>query len=194
VHLTPSENDRLAVFLAASLAREALRRGLRLSLPEAIAVVADEVHWAARSGATYAQAEQAGAVALREADLLDGVAAMLDEIRVEPLFEEGTRLVVVRWPAGRPASGPGELSTGSAPLPVVPGPRLTLEVVNRSTRVVRVSSHHPMHLVNPRLDFDRSAARGWRLDLPAGGLLRWGPGESRTVRLVRDPRAAQDSR
>ena len=50
---------------------------------------------------------------------------------------------------------------------------------------IRVSSHYPFHRVNPRLVFDREAARGFRLDLPAGGWAGWEPGETRRVRLVR---------
>lgn len=185
MYLTPTENGRLTTFQAASLAHETLRRGLRLSLPEAIAVIADAVHWAARSGVGYEETAKVGARALTEDQVLDGVAALLNEVRVEPLFDEGTRLVVVRWPLGRPPGGPGEVRVGERPLPTQDAPRRRLPVVNDSPRVVRVSSHYPFHLVNRKLSFDRAAARGWRLDLPAGGLLRWGPGESRTVDLVR---------
>jgi urease subunit gamma/beta len=185
VYLTPTEDDRLTIFLTASLAREGLGRGLRLSLPEAVAVIADAVHWAARSGATFEEARQAGVASLRPDQLLDGVAALLDEVRVEPLFEEGTRMVVVRWPLGRPEAGPGETHPADTLLPPVDGPRRHLVVVNLSSRIVRLSSHYPLHLVNRKLSFDREAARGWRLDLPAGQFLRWAPGEARTVRLVR---------
>ncbi len=66
-----------------------------------------------------------------------------------------------------------------------PGDRVDLEVTSTSARVVRVSSHHPFHRVNERLVFDRDAARGRHLDLPAGSTERWSPGETRTVRLVR---------
>lgn len=56
---------------------------------------------------------------------------------------------------------------------------------SESQRVIRVSSHYPFHRVNRRLAFDRDAAHGFRLDLPAGASERWSPGETRTVRLVR---------
>jgi urease beta subunit len=62
--------------------------------------------------------------------------------------------------------------------------RRTLTVVSTSARPIRVSSHYPFWRVNPRLEFDRDAARGFRLDLPAGASLRWGPGESKEVTLV----------
>ena len=62
--------------------------------------------------------------------------------------------------------------------------RRHLRVTSASTRVVRISSHYPFHRVNARLEFDRGAAEGFRLDIPAGTSLRWGPGESRDVTLV----------
>lgn len=184
MYLNPTESGRLTIFTAACLAREAMGRGLLLSLPEAVAVIADTVHWAARSGASYQECAQAGARALTEEEVLPGVAALLEEVRVEPLFDEGTRLVVVRWPLGRPSTGPGELSFGDQPLPSREAARRRMTVVNTSPRVVRVSSHYPFHRVNRKLSFDRPAARGWRLDLAAGAFVRWAPGQSRTVDLV----------
>ncbi len=63
-------------------------------------------------------------------------------------------------------------------------PRIRLTVTNTSTRPVRVSSHYPFWRVNRRLEFDRVAATGFRLDLPAGSSLRFAPGETREVGLV----------
>jgi urease subunit gamma/beta len=62
--------------------------------------------------------------------------------------------------------------------------RRTLTVTSTSLRPIRVSSHYPFWQANHRLAFDREAARGFRLDLPAGASLRWGPGESKEVTLV----------
>jgi urease beta subunit len=62
--------------------------------------------------------------------------------------------------------------------------RRTITVVSSSARPIRVSSHYPFWRVNARLQFDRQAARGFRLDLPAGTSLRWAPGESKEVTLV----------
>ena len=63
--------------------------------------------------------------------------------------------------------------------------RIRLEVTNASARVVRVSSHYPFWRANPRLAFDREAARGFRLDVPAGDTVRFAPGETAEVTLVR---------
>ena len=63
--------------------------------------------------------------------------------------------------------------------------RIRVEVTNTSTRVVRVASHYPFWRTNRRLAFDREAARGFRLDVPAGASIRFAPGETREVELVR---------
>jgi urease beta subunit len=63
--------------------------------------------------------------------------------------------------------------------------RIRLTVTNTSSHVVRVSSHYPFWRTNRRLSFDRDAARGFRLDVPAGTSVRFGPGEMREVELVR---------
>ena len=64
-------------------------------------------------------------------------------------------------------------------------PRIRLTVENTSRRIVRVSSHFPFWRTNQRLHFDRDAAHGYHLDLPAGSTMRWAPGETREVELVR---------
>jgi len=98
MHLSPTEEDRLRIFQAAQLARTVQTRGLPLNAPEAIALACDEMHLAARGGATYAQVLEAGRTTLATADLIDGVAELVDEIRLEVLLDEGTRLVVLRGP------------------------------------------------------------------------------------------------
>ncbi len=89
--------------------------------------------------------------------------------------------------AGRPrALRPGEIRL-AADVHVLNAGRETraLRVRSESDRVVRVSSHYPFERVNRRLVFDRTAAVGFHLDLPAGASERWLPGEAREVRLVR---------
>jgi urease beta subunit len=63
--------------------------------------------------------------------------------------------------------------------------RIRLEVTNTSRHVVRISSHYPFWRTNRRLSFDRDAARGFRLDIPAGSSTRFAPGETKEVTLVR---------
>lgn len=59
-----------------------------------------------------------------------------------------------------------------------------LMVANTGDRPVQVGSHYHFAETNPGLDFDRKAARGQRLDIPAGTAVRFEPGQSREVRLV----------
>jgi len=100
MYLTPTEEDRLRIFAAAELARRAMERGLALNAPEATALICDEMHLAARAGATFEDVVDAGRRALRADQMLPGVADLLEEIRLEVLLEEGTRLIVLRRPWG----------------------------------------------------------------------------------------------
>jgi urease subunit gamma/beta len=191
VQLDPTETDRLLVFTAAQLARATLDRGLALNAPEAVAFVCDEMHMAARGGASWEQVGRIGRAALTPEQVIPGVADLVPEIRVEVLLEEGTRLVVIREPFGPPsAGGPGAVAFGDAPVPLLPDrERRTVVVTNAGGRPVRVSSHFPFWQANPSLTFDRDAARGFRLDVPAGDSIRWAPGETREVTLVAYARA-----
>jgi len=186
VQLNPTEQDRLLVFTAAQLARDTLGRGLALNAPEAIALVCDEMHLAARGGATYEGVVAAGHEVAGRTPVLEGVTSIVREIRVEVLLEEGTRLIVLREPLGAAGpDGPGAVRFAPGDVELVPErERRRLTVRNAGRRPVRVSSHFPFWQANPSLEFDRDAARGFRLDLPAGDSLRWAPGEEREVELV----------
>jgi urease subunit gamma/beta len=191
MRLTPWEEERLLIFTAAQLARRHLARGLKLNAPEAVALICDAMLEAARAGASLEEVEGAGRAALASHDVLPGVRELVDEVRLEVLVGDGTRLVVLVDPLGggspKALDGPGavRLATAAEPNQTDRRERRTLAVRNESRRVVRVSSHFPFERVNPRLVFDRPAAAGFRLDLPAGAWVRWGPGEEHEVTLVR---------
>jgi urease subunit gamma/beta len=191
MRLTAWEEQRLLIFSAAELARRHRDRGLPLNHPEAVALICDAILEAARGGASYAEAEAAGRAAVSRDELMPGVADLVDEVRVEALFGDGARLIVLVDPlpsskAETATEAPGAIWSDRAPADATAGlEKLTLTVRNDSTRVVRVSSHYPFERVNARLAFDRAAAAGFRLDLPAGDTERWAPGETREVRLVR---------
>ena len=88
-------------------------------------------------------------------------------------------------PAVTGPAGPGAVRSPDRDVVLAPGlPRRRITVVSRSRRPVRVSSHYPFWRVNARLEFDRGAAAGYRLDIPAGASMRWAPGQSREVGLV----------
>jgi urease subunit gamma/beta len=186
MQLNPTEDDRLRVFVAAQLARETVARGVALNAPEAIALACDEMHQVARAGGSWEDVAAAGRTVAASTEVIDGVADLVPEIRLEVLLEEGTRLIVLRSPFGEAAAdGPGAIRFGEGDVPLVPGrERRTLVVRNTGEVPIRVSSHFPFWQANPALAFDREDARGFRLDLPAGDSLRWAPGESREVMLV----------
>src|SRR6266567_2829541 len=80
---------------------------------------------------------------------------------------------------------PGAVRSPERDVVLSPGrPRLRITVISRSARPIRVSSHYPFWRANDRLEFDRAAAAGYRLDVPAGASVRWAPGQSRDVDLV----------
>jgi urease subunit gamma/beta len=191
MRLIPWEEERIQVFAAAELARRRRAVGLKLSHPEAVAIIADTMLEAARSGALYAEVEEAGRHAVEPDEVMDGVRELLDDVRVEVLLGDGTRVIALTDPLDRGTPpdplGPGALLIGDPSDVVVNQGRETIElqVTSGSRRRIRVSSHFPFERVNPRLEFDRDAARGFRLDLPAGAYVGWEPGETKTVRLVR---------
>lgn len=191
MRVTPWEEERLLIFTAAELARRHRAAGLLLNAPEAVALICDAMLEAARAGADYPEVESAGRAAVTATEVMPGVRALVDDVRLEVLLGDGARLIVLVDPFGDglPAApdDPGAIRPAAATAEREGPDRDTIELTVRSEsrRLVRVSSHYPFHRVNPRLVFDREAARGYRLDLPAGASERWAPGEQRTVRLVR---------
>ena len=203
MRLTPWEEERLLIFSAAELARRHRAAGIALNAPEAIALMCDAMLEAARAGSGYADVAAAGLAAVSVSEVLPGVRELIEDVRIEVLLGDGARLIVLVDPLGRGAppdpAGPGAVvpasgaaatgssaaSASSAADPTAALERRQLLVRNTSRRTVRVSSHFPFDRVNQRLEFDRAAAKGFRLDLEAGSSERWAPGEMREVTLVR---------
>lgn len=118
-------------------------------------------------------------------DVLPGVADVVTEVHVEAVFDDGSRLAVVSRPiggAGLRDEAPGAVVPGPAAPEPLPATRLTVR--NTATVPVSVTSHFHFFEANPRLDFDRGAAYGMRLCVPAGSSVRFGPGESVDVGLL----------
>lgn len=187
MRLTPTERDRLLIFTAAELARARRARGLLLNVPEATAVIADTVCEAARDGARLMAAAAAGQNVLTVDDVLPGVADIVREVKVEAVFDDGTRMVVVRTPFGAGGSlgsdAPGAVIT-AAREPVTPPGLVYLVAINTSDVPVSITSHFHFFEVNPRLSFDRAAAYGMRLAIPAGSALRFEPNVATDAPLV----------
>lgn len=185
MRLTPTERDRLLLFGAAELARARRARGLKLNVPEATALIADTVCEAARDGRWLAEAIEAARSVLGPEDVLPGVADVVTEVHVEAVFDDGSRLAVVSDPIG--GGGLGDAAPGAVlpgPADPEPEPAVRLTVRNTAAVPVSVTSHFHFFEANPRLDFDRAAAYGMRLCVPAGSSVRFGPGEEAEVGLV----------
>ncbi|HEX5017539.1 MAG TPA: urease subunit gamma [Actinomycetes bacterium] len=184
MRLTPTERDRLLIASAAQLARRRQARGLKLNAPEATAIVADAVIEAARDGARLREAVEAGQHALSADDVMDGVAALVPDVWVEAVFDDGSRLVVVSEPFGPAgqAGQPGHVAVHNEEIPDLE-PTLELTVENTSDVPISVTSHFHFFEVNPRLRFDRAAAYGMRLAVGAGETVRFEPHSEETVPL-----------
>ncbi|MEU5157846.1 urease subunit beta, partial [Glycomyces sp. NPDC021274] len=162
-------------------------------VPEATALIADTVCEAARDGRRLAEAIEAARSALGPEDVLPGVADVVTEVHVEAVFDDGSRLAVVTDPIGvgpvEPVGGGGGVVL--APGAVLPGPAdpepepaVVIEVRNAASVPISVTSHFHFFEANPRLAFDRGAAYGMRLCVPAGSSVRFDPGGSLEVGLV----------
>ena len=188
MRLTPTEQDRILLFSAAELARARRRRGRLLNVVEATALVADTVCEAARDGLRLAAAIEAGRSVLTAADLLPGVTEVVRTVKVEAVFDDRSRLAVVHDPfrlGARSAdvAGTREVDT-SEPSPPGPADVRRIPVTNTSPVPISVTSHFHFFEVNPRLLFDRAAAYGRHLAVPAGTAVRFEPGGTREVALV----------
>ena len=98
MHLSPHEQEKLLVHVAAGLARERRARGLRLNHPEAVAILTAFVLEGARDGRRVADLMEAGRHVLGRDDVMDGVPEMVPEVQVEATFPDGTKLVTVHQP------------------------------------------------------------------------------------------------
>jgi urease subunit gamma len=98
MELTPREKDKLLLFTAALLAERRLARGVKLNYPEAVAYIAAAVVEGARDGKTVAQLMSEGSHLLSKAEVMEGVAEMVDEVQVEATFPDGTKLVTIHHP------------------------------------------------------------------------------------------------
>lgn len=189
MHLTPKDEDRLLLFLAAELARKRRAAGLALTYPEARALIADEVVESARAGASVADAAAHGAQILTEDDVLPGVATLMGSVQVEAFFDDGQKLVTVH-DAIRPGSSasavrPGEVLPEDGEIELNAGRScVTVTVVNTGDRPVQVGSHFHFFEANRALRFDRAAAFGRRLDIPSGTAVRFESGETQDISLT----------
>lgn len=213
MHLTPREIDKLVLHQAGVVAQKRLARGLRLNHVEAVALIGTQLLELIRDGRSVAELMDLGRRMLGRSDVMPGVAEMIDDVQVEGTFPDGTKLVTVHHPivAERgdralalygsflmaasdpsPIGSPVAESEGIGATMAAPGeivlnegrPTVRIPVANRGDRPIQVGSHYHFVETNRALDFNRQAAYGMRLDIPAGTAVRFEPGEIKTVVLV----------
>lgn len=189
MRLTDYERDRLLITVAADVARRRRERGLRLNYPEAVAILTAFVLESARDGRTVAELMSSGCEVLTADDVLPGVAELVDSVQVEATFPDGTKLVTLHNPVrgSSPAATvtAGEVMAVDGVIALNAGrDTVDLTVENAGDRPIQVGSHYHFAATNPALSFDRTAAWGYRLDIPAGTSVRFEPGVSRHVTLV----------
>jgi urease subunit gamma len=96
--ISPHEQEKLLLHVAAELAWKRRARGLALNYPEAVAVLSSWVFEAARDGRSVVDLMEAGRRVLTRGDVMEGVPEMLDEVQVEATFPDGTKLVTLHHP------------------------------------------------------------------------------------------------
>ena len=98
MYLTPREQEKLLVTVAADLARRRRDRGLKLNYPEAVALIASELMEGARDGRSVAELMGWGGTLLKRDEVMEGVPEMIPDIQVEATFPDGTKLITVHNP------------------------------------------------------------------------------------------------
>ena len=98
MYLTPREQEKLLIYVAADVARKRQARGLKLNYPEAVAVISAEIVEAARDGKTVAEIMSFGTSILRREEVMEGVPEMIHEVQIEATFPDGTKLVTIHDP------------------------------------------------------------------------------------------------
>lgn len=204
MRLTPGDTEKLMLSVAGMVARDRLARGVRLNHPEAVALLSTWVIERARDGYLVEELMVSGRQVLRRDQVMDDVPTLLADVQVEATFPDGRKLVTLHHPIDAEAppaardeealdreTGPGPGATRVRPGEQVLNERekeedhLVLVLENTGDRPIQIGSHIHLPDVNPALALDREAARGFRLDIPAGTSLRFEPGASRELPLVR---------
>ena len=98
MQLSPHEQERLLISVAAMVARDRQRRGLRLNQPEAVALLTSFVLEGARDGRSVTDLMDEGRRVLGRADVMDGVPELIPDVQVEATFPDGTKLVTIHEP------------------------------------------------------------------------------------------------
>lgn len=214
LHLSPREIDHLQLHNAGRLAQYRLARGIRLNIPESVALITMQMMEKIRDGNhDVATLMSMGQTLLGRRQVMPGVAKMVKDVQVEATFPDGTKLLTVHAPIAAmdgdmdlalegsflpsPALDqfgdleeddhyPGKVTVEEGtPITINEGSKLVeISVTNTGDRPVQVGSHYAFVETNKALEFDREVAIGKRLNVPSGASVRFEPGETKTITLV----------
>ena len=98
MQLTPREMDKLLVYMMADVAQKRKAKGIKLNYPEAVAIISATALDGARAGKTLDDVVKDASVAVKTADVMDGVADLIPMVQIEAVFTDGSRLVTVHTP------------------------------------------------------------------------------------------------
>jgi len=211
MRLAPREIEKLMLHNAGFLAQKRYARGVVLNYVETVALISTQLLEFIRDGKTVAQLMEQGKRILGLDDVMPGVSEMLHEVQVEGTFPDGTKLVTIHYPISNQKGDsalalygsfltkldttckvdnssnphPGEVICQQGDIVLNNNKKtVTVNVLNHGDRPVQVGSHYCFFEVNGALQFDRRAAFGMRLNIPAGTAVRFEPGETKEVLLV----------
>ncbi|MBB1149307.1 MULTISPECIES: urease subunit beta [unclassified Myroides] len=188
MYLTHQEKEKMLLLFAAIVAKSRKEKGLKLSYPEAVAYLSGHIIEGAREGKTVQQLIGECNQLLTCDDVMQGVPELIEQLQVEAMFVDGTKLVSLNSPIpSNPTTtlAAGAYSFASDDIELSAGrKRLQVSVVNTADRPVQVGSHFHFYEVNPALHFDREKTKGYHLDIASGLSIRFMPGVTETVDLV----------
>ncbi|WP_407288815.1 urease subunit gamma [Streptomyces sp. BP-8] len=207
MHLTPHEQERLMIHVAADVAEKRRARGVRLNYPEAMALLTVHILEGARDGRTVAELMASGAKVLGREEVMEGVPEMISYVQVEATFPDGTKLVTLHDPVPRrdccaesddeSLVHPGKIDhpEGAGHIPFNKDREITeLTVCNTADRPIQVGSHYHFAEVNDGLTWSgpdeperkfKGVAYGKRLNVASGSSVRFEPGIPQPVELIR---------
>lgn len=214
MHLSPHEMDKLPIVTIGLLSQRRLARGLRLNYPESVALISLVILELIRDGQhSVSELMHLGQTILGKRETLPNVSDMIKAVHIEGTFPDGTKLVAIPHPVTQPVGSlnlalygsflphpqhfkeidtadifsqhAGKIYVRDEDICLNEGrPTIEIDVTNTDTRPIQVGSHFHFTEANSRLEFNRNAAHGKRLNIPAGNAVRFPPGETHRVTLV----------
>ncbi len=190
MHLTSYEKEKILLHMAGELAKNRLKKGLKLNYPESLALITHYIMEGAREGKSVKELVSESRNLLNYEQVMEGVYELLNYVQIEATFPDGTKLVTIHNPIKKKNNKkkhiiPGEYKLLDKDIVLLPGrSRIKRIVYNTGNRPIQVGSHFHFYETNLYLNFNRKGTKGYKLDIPSGRSIRFEPGETKKVTLV----------